>query len=172
MPVIIWLGVIFAESMSPFAASDQTSRIIVPILHWLMPRLDPAQLTEVHHLLRKIGHFTGYGLLSYLFFRALRATYHVRQGTADTLKRGYRRVSAILSFPEYWRGTWALLAMVCTSAVATADELHQMTLANRTGSWRDVLLDSVGGLIFQLGILLFWKWRTRARREARMQVGA
>lgn len=172
MPVLIWLAVIFTESMSPFAASDETSRIVIPVLHWLMPRLDLAQLTELHHMIRKIGHFTGYGLLGYLFFRAWRGTYHVHAGTAAVLSRAYSRSGAAMIFSEYWRASWALLALFGTSLVATCDEVHQMTLANRTGSWWDVLLDSIGGLIFQIAVLLFWKWRLRARRDVAVRVEA
>jgi VanZ family protein len=40
-----------------------------------------------------------------------------------------------------------------TFLVASADEFHQSFLPNRTGQFRDVLLDSCGALV--LGLLLF-----------------
>jgi VanZ family protein len=164
LPVILWLGVIFMESVSIFAASDHTSRFIVPFLRWLMPHADMEQLETIHHLLRKLGHFTGYGLMGYFFFRAVRGTYHALHGTAAVLTRAYRRSAVSLAFSQYWRSGWMLAAMLGTFLVASADELHQMTLANRTGSWWDVLLDCIGGLGFQVLLFVFWQWRTRATR--------
>lgn len=164
LPVILWLGVIFVESMSPFAASDQTSRFIVPLLHWLMPGLDRSHLAEMHDLLRKVGHFTGYGLLSYFFFRAWRGTHQIHAGAISPQVN--RPPKAISSFSEQWRMSWALLGLLCTAFVATLDELNQMRFSNRTGSWRDVVLDTFGGVIIQIAIYLFAKYRTRSRKNA------
>ncbi len=171
-PVVFWLAVLFTESVSKYAAADETGRFIVPILHWLLPRLSMGQINTLHELIRKTGHFTGYGLLSYFLFRAWRGMYHVRNGTTEVLTRSYRRSGGILIFSENWRLPWATLALLGTSLVATCDEVHQMTLRNRTGSWWDVLLDSIGGLIFQFAILLYWKWRVGVERDvpARVEV--
>jgi VanZ family protein len=163
LPVLVWLAVIFTESMSPFAASDQTSRIVIPVLRWLMPHAGMETLETIHHLLRKIGHFTGYGLLGYLFFRAFRAMHHLKNSTVELLTRAYRKSRGAV-FSEYWRAQWFFLAMLGTFIVASADELHQMTLVNRTGSWWDVLLDCLGGLVFQILLLVFWKIRARSGR--------
>lgn len=170
VPVLIWLAVIFAESVSRFAASDETSRFVVPILHWLMPWLNSSQLQEAHHLLRKTGHFTGYGLLSYFLFRAFRGTQHLLAGSAEVLERTYRRSAVTLSRSEYWRAGWALLAIAGTFLAASADEMHQMTLPNRTGSWWDVLLDCIGGTTFLVALLVYWSLRARQRRENTVQV--
>jgi VanZ family protein len=172
LPLVIWLAVIFTESVSPFAAADRTSRLIIPVIHWLMPSLNAHQVAELHHFIRKVGHFTGYGLLSYFFFRALRATYHVHQGTENCLKRAYRSSGAALVFSDYWRLGWASQALLATIIVASLDEMHQMTLRNRTGTWWDVLLDSVGALVFQVLIVTFIGIRVRARKGAPVRVGA
>jgi len=169
VPVIIWVSVIATESISPFAASDHTSRIVIPVLHWLMPHLDFRHLTEIHEVLRKVGHFIGYGLLSYFLFRALRGTHHVYRGTENLLSRAYLRKRTPLA-GDYWKASWTLLAVLGTSFVATCDELHQMTLKNRGGSWRDVLLDTIGGLIFQLVIFVLISMRARVRRHASERV--
>jgi VanZ family protein len=166
VPVITWLCVIATESLSPFAASDHTSRFVIPILHWLMPHLNFAQLTEIHEVLRKVGHFFGYGLLSFFFFRALRGTHHIYHGTENLLSRAYIRSTTYLAFANYWRIHWAILAVIGTNIVATLDELHQMTLKNRGGSWRDVLLDTIGGTIFQVAIFVFISMKSRTRRNS------
>ena len=157
--------------MSKYAAADETGRLILPVLHWLFPRFSFAQIEEMHVLIRKTGHFAGYGLLSYFFFRAWRGTSHLRAGTVEVLTRAYRRSKAVL-VSDNWCASWALLAMLATSLVATCDELHQMTLRDRTGSWWDVLLDTIGGLIFQVVILVYWKWRARTRRAVPERVEA
>lgn len=172
LPVIFWLAVIFTESVSIFGASDHTSLIVIPVLHWLFPSWDKVQLEEVHHVIRKLGHLTAYGLMSYFFFRAIRGTYHAYKGTVQVLKRSYQKPAANPVFSQYWRAWWMLFAMLGTFLVASADEMHQMTLPNRTGSWWDVLLDSIGGLIFQVAILLVWKWRTRIRPGAPVRAEA
>jgi len=160
-PVILWLGIIFLESVSVYASSDQTGQLLIPILHWLFPGLDSAQLTEFHHLIRKTGHLTGYGLLSYFLFRAWRGTHWILRGTEDVIRRAH-----------FWRPSWALLALLGTAMVASLDEMHQMTLPNRTGSWWDVLLDTFGGLVFQIAILLFIGMRTRSTRSIPERVEA
>jgi len=45
-----------------------------------------------------------------------------------------------------------------------------MTLKNRGGSWKDVLLDTIGGLIFQLVIFVLISMRARVRRHASERV--
>jgi VanZ family protein len=71
------------------------------------------------------------------------------------------------AFRFLWRLPWALLAMAVTALTATADELHQMTIASRTGSWWDVLLDSCAGLLAQ--ILIFCFAVRNSRRAERAQ---
>lgn len=170
VPVIAWLCVIATESLSPFAASDHTGRFVIPVLHWLMPHLNFAQLTEIHEVLRKVGHFFGYGLLSFFFFRALRGTHHIYHGTENLLSRAYIRSAGSLLLPDYWRASWAFLAVIGTSIVASCDEMHQMTLKNRGGSWWDVMLDTIGGVIFQIAIFVFISMKARTRRNSSAHV--
>jgi VanZ family protein len=47
----------------------------------------------------------------------------------------------------WWRPEWAGLALLCTFLVAVADELHQMSIPSRSGSWHDVALDSGAALL-------------------------
>ncbi len=48
----------------------------------------------------------------------------------------------------------ALLALLCTGLVASADEFHQTFIPSRTGSPRDVLLDCCGVIILEFGVYL------------------
>src|SRR5438105_5388178 len=82
----------------------------------------------VHALVRKSAHFTAYGLLSALFFRAWRGEVSDKR----------------------WRWTWAALALLVCLATASSDELHQHFTPGRTGAASDVLLDMLGAAFAQV----------------------
>lgn len=149
--------VIAIESM--FLSAETTGSIVDPILHRMLPSLTLDQIDHIHEIGRKVGHFIGYGMMSYFFFRAFRGTYHVYQGTENVLREKIVPAGQRL-FKYLWQWRWAVLAMIGTALVATADEVHQMGDPTRTGSWRDVLLDSVGALVFQLLIMAIIRART------------
>ncbi len=148
---------------SSFLSAARTGSIVDPILHRLLPSLSFDQIDHIHEIGRKVGHFIGYGLMSYFFFRAFRGTYHVYHGTESILRSKMVPVGQAL-FGRLWRGRWAALAILATVVVATADEVHQMGDPTRTGTWWDVLLDSVGALVFQCVILAIVRARARQRQ--------
>lgn len=67
-PVVLWAAVIFTFSTSLFTAAN-TSRIIGPILHWLLPGAGAATIGMGEMLVRKAAHFTEYCVLFYLLIR-------------------------------------------------------------------------------------------------------
>ena len=67
--VVLWLGVITIESTSALS-SENTSRFLYPVLHYLFG-IDPLGFATWHFFIRKTGHVFGYGMLSWLLFRAL-----------------------------------------------------------------------------------------------------
>ena len=143
---ILWLIVIAIESSSIGAAAN-TSRILYPILHFLFD-LDPFRFEYVHFFIRKGGHVFGYGLLSFLLFRAWRET--LRQPGAAT-----------------WTFRWANLAVLGTAFVASLDEWHQSFNPLRTGTPKDVLLDTCAGIAVQFLLFLWMKlWTSRQPRQA------
>lgn len=144
---------------STFLSAATTGSIVDPILHWMFPRLSLDQIEHLHDVGRKVGHFIGYGLMSYFFFRAFRGTYHVYHGSEDILRRKVLPAGRSL-FECLWQWRWAALAIIGAALVATADEIHQMGDPTRTGTWWDVLLDSMGALVFQLLIVAMIRMRT------------
>src|SRR5208337_4916898 len=68
IPVVLWGALIFTLSTSAFTAAN-TSRIIDPILRWLLPAISAASLDVCHTLIRKAAHFTEYGILFWLLVR-------------------------------------------------------------------------------------------------------
>ena len=146
LPSAIWLAVIATESTN-LGSSDHTGQILYPIFHFLF-EMDPARFAVWHALLRKTGHFVGYFTLSVLLFRSWRA-----------------------SFPRLstrWCLQWGTLAFLCTALVATLDEWHQSFLPSRTGTFRDVILDSSAGLVAQ--IALFAILQRQSLRTKRSQL--
>ena len=136
---MLWLGLIAIESTNYLSASN-TSRILYPIFHFLTG-VDPVRFEVWDFYIRKVGHFVGYFGLSILLFRAWR----------DTLPR--------LSTSR-WCLPWAGISFFISVFVASLDEWHQTHLVSRTGTIRDVFLDTIAALAAQ--ILLF----VLARRPA------
>jgi VanZ family protein len=141
---ILWLIVITIESSS-LGSSNNTSRILYPLLHFLFG-MDPFRFEHVHFFIRKGGHVFGYGLLSLLLYRAWRETLRL-PGSAN------------------WTLRWANLAVLGTMLVASLDEYHQSFNPERTGSVRDVILDTCAGITVQ--ILLFLWFTLRKSRASR-----
>jgi aryl carrier-like protein len=137
----LWLGLIVSES-TDLASAYNTTRILYPILHFLMG-LDPIRFLIWHFYIRKSGHFVAYFMLSLLLFRAWRATL---PGISGWL----------------WSIQWARISFLMTALVATLDEWHQTYLPSRTGTAHDVLLDSAAALFAQI-IIFLWFWRTSAK---------
>jgi VanZ family protein len=102
------------------------------------------QWWRLHLIIRKCGHFLGYGILSIAWFRAFWMTF--RLGTTPH---------------QRWIAAHRL-AMLGTLAVASSDEIHQLFLPNRSGSIVDVMIDCLGGLLMQS---MIWLWMRRRLRS-------
>ncbi len=68
IPVILWGAVIFTLSTSAFTASN-TTKIIDPVLKWLLPSITAASIDVAHMLIRKSAHFSEYCVLFWLLVR-------------------------------------------------------------------------------------------------------
>jgi VanZ family protein len=134
---ILWLIVIAIESTS-YLSAHTTSRILYPVLHFLFG-LSHARFEHWHFYIRKGGHVFGYGLLSFLLFRAWRET-----------------LPAINN--AKWTMRWATIAVIGTAVVASLDEWHQSYIPSRTGTPWDVLLDTSAGIVAQVLVLLWIRW--------------
>ena len=136
---ILWIGVICVES-TELMSSNNTGSFIYSLLVPIFGHIDPVKFGEFHAVLRKVGHFVGYGILSFLLFRAWRAT----------VKRSAR-----------WTFVWAAVSFLMTALVAYVDEWHQMFIPSRTGTYTDMVLDSFAALCVQ--IVLYFVLSNRAR---------
>jgi VanZ family protein len=141
-PALVWALVISGFSTGVFT-SDNTSRIIIPVLHWLLPHASADTLSTLHHYIRKCGHFTEYFILSLLILRGIRAGQHRA------------------------RLAWALATIAIVACYAALDEFHQSFVPGRTAAVADVLLDTTGGVAAQAvaALLFLWSHVRRKQRE-------
>ena len=123
----------FSFSTDSFSA-EHTSRVIVPVLHWCLPRASAATLDLLHEFLRKCAHVFEYSVLSVLLFRAVRAP-----------ARG-------------WHFRWAATALFFAAVFAASDEIHQVFVPSRGPSIWDVMLDTTAAAAVQL---ILWRWLGR-----------
>jgi hypothetical protein len=73
LPVVLWTTVIAMESF--FGSAGNTGPLLEGALTWLFGQADPVIFDRLHFVLRKGGHFLGYGILGYLWLRAFSATF-------------------------------------------------------------------------------------------------
>ena len=121
-PAVIWAALIFIGS-SDLLSSSHTSSFIIRPLHALFPGASEATLAAIHFTLRKLGHFSEYGILALLISRALRSS-----------SRGLLRQR------------WFWISLACVVAYALFDEFRQSFVASRTASIYDSMIDTAGGL--------------------------
>ena len=131
MAFIFWLG-------TDRASATQTRSALETLLaRWwpqLLQSLSAEALATLNVTVRKLGHFSGYGLLCLLDARALR-------GLRGTVSRNL-----------------LLQAWAAATVWAAVDEFHQSFSATRGATPMDVLLDSVGA---GFGLLLYLLWLRR-----------
>lgn len=128
-PAIVWAIAISGFSTRAFT-SENTSRFIIPVLSFLLPRASPDTLAFLHHMIRKCAHFTEYFIFSLLVLRGFRAA---EKGT---------------------RLRWALLTVLIVAGYASLDEFHQSFVPGRTPAVTDVLIDTIGGATAQFAAWL------------------
>jgi VanZ family protein len=145
--VIVWLGVIRMES-TDFASAHNTTNLLYDVLSFVAPRIHAKFVEQLDEVLRKSGHFLGYGILSVLVFLALRNT------NRDRLRPILQRPWGIY-LRDFWRSEWVFIGMLVTILTATYDEIHQTFIPSRTGRWQDVVLDTCGAAVLQVFLYLF-----------------
>ena len=143
---MVWLGVIRMESTDTASAAN-TTVVLYKVIAVIAPHVQPSLVQQLDEVLRKSGHFLGYGILSVLVFLALRNTN--RDRVRPLLCRTW---GTYLS--DLWRAEWVLIGMLATVVTASFDEIHQTFIPSRTGRWQDVVLDTIGAAALQLVVYL------------------
>lgn len=128
--VIGCMVLIFHFSSQPADDSmDLSDGMLDKILAFLNISLPEDVVIFMRVLIRKGAHFAVYSLLGLLVYLLFNIGYLTKAKTA------------------------VLGAVVISSLYAVSDEVHQLFVAGRSGSVKDVLLDSTGALC---GIIIAW----------------
>jgi VanZ family protein len=141
LPVCLWMLVIFTIS-SDMGSAANTSRYLVPFLHWLNPTISQTSVEQIHFIVRKGGHLSEYAVLATLLFFALRRS----------LLPGLQGAC--------WKS--AALSLFISAIYAAGDEFHQSFVGSRTAAFSDVMIDTSGALIALCFIIIigsFWRKR-------------
>jgi VanZ family protein len=128
-PVAVSVAIIVSESTEAFG-SNHTSGPFRWMFQALFGPVSDAHWEIIHHIIRKSGHFLGYGVVGLTWLRAWRMTLRAARPLVQ-----------------------AALALLGTALLACWDEWHQSFLPNRSSSAWDVLLDCAGAL-FMVSIVL------------------
>jgi VanZ family protein len=131
LPVLMGILIIAFESTEALGA-NHTSDPLRRLWEALFGAVTAARWDEIHHMIRKCGHFFAYGFIGLAWLRAWWMT-----------------------LPKSHFFTDAALALFGTALIASCDEIHQTSLPNRTGSAWDVLIDCSGALVLELIVYLF-----------------
>ncbi len=134
LPPLTWMAAIFFFSTGSFSG-ERTGSLLYDMVHWVFHDLTYEQFRPIHFAVRKVAHFTEYGLLALMLFRAFRA-----------------------GNPLRWRWSWAISAWLVIVAYALLDEYHQSFVPSRTASINDSLIDIVGGTV---ALLVLWLKRRK-----------
>ncbi len=122
---VLWTACVLLASSDAFSAQHTGGG-----LQWLVRSLTGHTLSDLalevtQFIIRKLAHLTEYGILGFLWSRALRGE-------------------------ERWTLRSSAIAVLIALAVAITDEVHQSFVPSRTASPLDVVIDVCGALLAQL----------------------
>ena len=149
IPVLLWMAVIFwfsanngnVSSMQSGRISYMVASMVDKTLGLEMSDVERMGLSEgLSFLVRKTAHFTEYFILGILLYVAISLNFG---SVLDSLDEGL--MGGGLVRIRYF------LPVVIVFGYAGTDELHQYFVPDRFCSFRDVLIDTAGGLT---GILI------------------
>jgi VanZ family protein len=140
LPVILWAALIFSVSGDKKSV-HHSSRLIGPIVRWLIPEISDEALQQTVFVVRKGAHVTEYAVLAMLLWRALR-------GPNMAGASGWPKKIAM------WAWTGAVL-------FAISDEIHQAYVPGRQGAVMDVFIDSIGAAVGLFSLWQLGRWRKK-----------
>ena len=135
LPLLVWTAIVWQLGGDRFSAA-QTSRILGPLINWLLPNFSPEDRQFWVWLIRLSAHPAVYGVQGLLTWRAVR-----------------------IQWPTSPPGAWAAIVLLGGAALAGADEIRQSASLVRQGSATGVILDLLGTLVVIAAIAALERWR-------------
>lgn len=151
LPLLMGLAVIATESTRTMGASH-TADWLLAIVNHFHSQTHTDGFEEFNQLLRKSGHFLGYGLLGVVAARV----WYAFMRTRSTARWFATRFNA------------AMAGIFTAAIVANFDEIHQLFLPGRGGCVKDVLLDTSGALL--LNAIYFALLTVRRKQKIYMRL--
>jgi VanZ family protein len=139
--LIGWMIVIFLFSQQSGEVSSEQSRFVVFIFNTLSINLDSALGELSTYLVRKAAHFTEYFILGTLAY--------------NVVKDEFKYKPALL------------LTILIVFLYACTDEFHQSFIPGRGPAFKDVLIDTSGGVAAMACIYLWGKHKKIPSRKKR-----
>jgi VanZ family protein len=125
------MAILISLFSTHYFSSEQTARVIYPILKWFFPSASHRMLHLMHVGIRKLAHISEFGVFSITVFLGVRGP---RPG---------------------WKLNWAAWTLLIAIAYAGLDEWHQSFVPLREPSVRDVFIDSFGALLAQVVVFVY-----------------
>lgn len=126
--VLIWMGIIFLFSSQNADKSSENNKFIVYMLNVLGIDINTILNGNADFIIRKAAHFTEYFILYFLLYNALKEDFYFTPST--------------------------IFALIITFLYASSDELHQSFIPGRGPSFKDVLIDTSGGVLCMIIIYI------------------
>ena len=148
--VVAWMTVIFLMSADDGDQSSKKSEAIVDLVIdaavgvkvMTREQVTPKLRDTIGFYVRKSAHATEYAILGALLMLALAAW-------------GLSRLAAR-----------AALALPIAAAYAASDEYHQLSVAGRSGEWRDIFVDIAGAAIgIAITLLCMRSYQRKVRKQ-------
>jgi VanZ family protein len=143
--LVIWLGFIFGMSAKNGEESAGISYRIAIKIYKLYGVKSLITFNNFHTLIRKLAHFTEYGILALLIVNFLKS-FQMLYVEIQAAKFKMVGIISILSCAIY----------------AAMDEYHQSFVAGRGPSVRDVVIDTCGAITFFI-VYVVYKTRIKSR---------
>ncbi|MEY8001962.1 VanZ family protein [Clostridium sp. Mt-5] len=119
--VVLWMVGIFAFSSQKAIVSNRKSEFVIYVFQVLGLNLNNVFGNLANFIVRKVSHFLEYFILAILLFNAVK----------ENLK--FKKLAVFL--------------ITVVFLYSCSDEIHQLFVPGRTGRIRDVIIDTMGGII-------------------------
>jgi len=127
--LLLWVAMIFIMSQQPGDKSSSQSDFIVNLISFTGIELNDYFMEIATLVVRKSAHFTEYLILFILAYRVIKLYMNKRQAK--------------------------IVALLFVFGYACSDEFHQRFIIGREGAFKDVMIDTSGGI---MGYFLTMAW--------------
>ncbi len=131
--LVAWMGFIFIMSNTNGTRSSEQSQWVVDVLRFLGINLESFLAELATLIVRKLAHFTEYLILYFLFYKVI--------------------------YMYFGKGKALLISLMFVFLFSCTDEFHQLFIPGRDGNFKDILIDTSGGMFGLIIICIINKIR-------------